>query len=82
MRHARIALAGVVLAVITLTSCGKPAIPKPDNKQYRLGYQAGRRDERAALCEMVKRHEAAFSSVLGAARLAAIRAFCAARLQP
>jgi 2-hydroxychromene-2-carboxylate isomerase len=79
MRFGRIAFP-LLLVGLVLGLAGFDAPPKPDPKsqQYRMGYEAGRRNERADLCSRFEKHAAVATGLLGAARMILIRAFCAA----
>jgi len=79
MRFGRIAFA-LLLVGLALGVAGfdTPPKPEPKNQQYIMGYQAGRRDERAELCSRFERHAAMATGLLGEARMVLIRAFCAA----
>jgi hypothetical protein len=52
--------------------------PNPHDPQYTMGYQAGRRDERADICRKFEKHSALATTLLGKARILLIRAFCSA----
>ena len=79
MRFGRIAFA-LLLVGLALGLAGFDTPPKPDpkNQQYIMGYQAGRRDERAELCSRFEKHAAVATGLLGEARMVLIRTFCAA----
>jgi hypothetical protein len=73
-----------ILIVLGLVAVGPSALgqpPKPDarNQQYKMGYQAGRRDERVDLCHRFESHSAIAEGLLGKARMGLVRAFCATR---
>ena len=80
MKLGRIAFSAV-LAFAVLGSDALAQYQKPDthNPQYLMGYQAGRRDERADLCGRFEKHSTIATELLGEVRMALIRAFCAAR---
>ena len=80
MRFGRIVFP-VMLGGLALGLAAFDARPKPDpkNQQYVMGYQAGRRDERADLCNRFEKHKTVAAGLLGEARMILIRAFCAAR---
>jgi hypothetical protein len=74
-----------ILMMVGCTTLGLSAadsLPKPDihNPQYVLGYEAGRRDERADLCNRFEKHSTLAATLLGDARILLIRAFCASRI--
>jgi hypothetical protein len=60
-------------------SFAKPPPAPTARQQYMMGYQAGRRDERAELCNRFEKHKDVVAGVLGAVRMALIHAFCAMR---
>jgi hypothetical protein len=70
--------------LLSLTAFGPAAFAqdrKPDTRdpQYMMGYQAGRRDERADLCGRFEKHSTVAAGLLGEVRMALIRTFCATR---
>jgi hypothetical protein len=79
MRFGRIVFA-LLLCCSALGLAGFDTPPKPDphNPQYRMGYEAGRRDERADLCNRFEKHKTVAAGLLGEARMILIHAFCAA----
>jgi len=77
MKLGRIVLACIVCAPAAFAV---PAKPDPKSPQYIMGYEAGRRDERADLCNRFEKHGAVATGLLGQARMVLIRAFCAARI--
>jgi hypothetical protein len=79
MKLVRVAFSAVMICVaFGLAAFETPPKPEPKNPQYKLGYQAGRRDERADLCSRFEKHSAAATTLLGDARMILIRAFCTA----
>ena len=80
MRFGRIAFALLQVSLaLGLAAFDTPPKPDPKNQQYILGYQAGRRDERADLCRRFEKHAAVATGLLGEVRMVLIRAFCEAR---
>ena len=80
MKFARIALSAVLICTAHSVAAFGKAKPDPNNPQYRMGYLAGRRDERGDLCSRFEKHSAVAATLLGQARMVLIRAFCASRL--
>ena len=77
-------MAGIAFsAVLACAALGAAAFdsprPDPGNPQYRMGYLAGRRDERTDLCNRFEKHSAVAATLLGEARMVLIRTFCAGR---
>ena len=70
--------AALVCAAFSVAAFDSPR-PDPNNPQYRMGYLAGRRDERTDLCNRFEKHSAMAATLLGEARMVLIRAFCATR---
>jgi hypothetical protein len=60
-----------------LAAFGFPIKPNIPDKQFNLGFEAGRRAERADLCQRFEKHSTVATGLLGDARMATIRAFCA-----
>jgi hypothetical protein len=80
MRLSRIAFSILLAISASVTGAqGQDRKPDPQNSQYQMGYQAGRRDERAELCGKFEKHSAVATGLLGEARMLLIRAFCATR---
>lgn len=80
MRFGRMVFALLLVGIaLGLAGFDTPPKPEPKSQQYIMGYQAGRRDERADLCSRFEKHAAVATGLLGAARMVLIRAFCAAR---
>ena len=80
MKLGRIALSVVSACVaFGMAAFDSPPKPNPNNPQYMMGYQAGRRDERADLCNRFEKHSTIAEGLLGQARMALIRTFCATR---
>jgi hypothetical protein len=80
MKFARIAFSVVLVCAAFSVAAFDNSKPDPGNPQYRMGYLAGRRDERNDLCNRFEKHSAAAATLLGQARMVLIRAFCASRL--
>jgi hypothetical protein len=80
MKPGRIAFSvALVCAALGAAAFDSPK-PDPGNPQYRMGYLAGRRDERNDLYNRFEKHSAVAATLLGEARMILIRAFCATRL--
>jgi hypothetical protein len=69
----------LVLAVLGSDANGQAQKPDVHNPQYVMGYQAGLRAERADLCSRFEKHSVVAENLLGKARMALVRAFCASR---
>ena len=70
----RFLAAFIVLEMLVPASYAATKANRKD-EQYQVGYQAGRRDERADLCRRFEKHSAAAETLLGEARMVLIRAF-------
>jgi hypothetical protein len=78
----RTIILGLSFLSFILASPALGADPRPDPRspQYRLGYSAGRRDERLDLCRRFEKHSVVAESLLGRARMVLVRAFCKSRI--
>ena len=76
MKFGRIALSAATVCIALATAVLGAPQPDPKSPQYIMGYQAGRRDERADLCGRFEKHSALAVTLLGEARMVLIRAFC------
>jgi hypothetical protein len=69
----------LVMAALGSGASGQPQKPDVHSPQYIMGYQAGLRAERADLCSRFEKHSVVAENLLGKARMALVRAFCASR---